>query len=136
MAGRAPWVAACVLLLVGVIGGCGTVSERRDDVRDTAAAFETALGKKAYADMCAVLAPGTVEELEQTADGPCAKALSEESPPSGGAVRRTDVYGNQARVVLAADVLFLSRFTGGWRVMAAGCRERPGEPYQCRIKGG
>ncbi|NUT30783.1 MAG: hypothetical protein HOV84_33525 [Streptomyces sp.] len=136
MAGRAPCVAVGVLLTIGVVGGCGTVSERQDDVRDTAAAFERALGEGAYAHVCAVLAPGTVEELEQSADAPCAKALSEEQLPSGGAVRQTDVYGNQARAVLASDVLFLSHFTGGWKVMAAGCRQRPHEPYQCRIKGG
>ncbi|MEU8865117.1 hypothetical protein [Streptomyces umbrinus] len=48
----------------------------------------------------------------------------------------TGVYGNQARAVLSSDTLFLSRFTSGWKVVAAGCEPRPQEPYQCRIKGG
>lgn len=131
-------VAVSVLLAVGVgaLGGCGTVAERRDDVRDTAVAFERALSEGAYDRVCAVLAPGTVEELEQSAGTPCAEAVGEESLPPGGAVRRTDVYGNQARAVLSSDTLFLSRFTSGWRVVAAGCEPRPEEPYQCRIKGG
>ncbi|MGI3223256.1 hypothetical protein ACRJ4B_04050 [Streptomyces sp. GTA36] len=136
MTRRAYGVTLSVLLAVCGVGGCGTVAERRDDVRDTAAEFERALTERAYDRMCAVLAPATVEELEQTADGPCATALSEESLRPGGAVRRTDVYGNQARAVLSSDTLFLSRFTSGWKVVAAGCEPRPQEPYQCRIKGG
>ncbi|MFG2555288.1 hypothetical protein ACGFWF_35905 [Streptomyces sp. NPDC048581] len=139
MAGRAGGVGVCVLLVVGGIGGiggCGTADGRRADVRDTATAFQAALGARAYDRACAFLAPGTVEELEQSTGGPCARSLREESPAPGGAVRRTDVYGNQARAVLSADTLFLSRFTSGWKVVAAGCEQRPREPYQCRIKGG
>lgn len=136
MAGRACGVAVCALLTIGGLGGCGTVAEREDDVRDTAAAFQAALGEGAYDRVCAALAPGTVEELEQSAGSPCAQALREESPAPGGAVRRTDVYGNQARAVLSSDTLFLSHFTSGWKVVAAGCEQRPREPYQCRIKGG
>ncbi|WP_155057619.1 hypothetical protein [Streptomyces blattellae] len=139
MAGRSCWVAVCVLLsglsVVG-IGGCGTVTERRDDVRDTAAAFQAALDAQAYDRVCALLAPGTVEELEHSGGSPCAQALREESPTPGGAVRRTDVYGNQARAVLSADTLFLSHFASGWKVVAADCEQRPQEPYECRIKGG
>ncbi|MDC0771469.1 hypothetical protein [Streptomyces sp. HD] len=136
MAGRRRGVALCVLLAVGVVAGCGTVQERQDDVRDTAAAFEQALGEGAYDRVCAVLAPATVEELEQSAGSPCPQAVSEESLAPGGAVRRTDVYGNQARAVLSSDTLFLSRFTAGWKVVAAGCAPQPHEPYRCRIKGG
>lgn len=43
MAGRACGVTVSVLLAVGTVGGCGTVAERRDDVRDTAAVFEQAV---------------------------------------------------------------------------------------------
>ncbi|MFE3413162.1 hypothetical protein ACFXMT_34070 [Streptomyces mirabilis] len=116
--------------------GAGTVAERRDDVRNTAAVFETALGEGVYDRMCAVLAPATVQELEQSSGSPCAKALSEESPAPGGPLRRTDVYGNQARTVLSSDTLFLSHFTSSWKVVAAGCEPQPQQLYQCRIKGG
>lgn len=93
-------------------------------------------GKVRTDRVCAVLAPATVEELEQQAGSPCARAMSEESLPPGGPVRRTDVYGNQARAVLSSDTLFLSHFASGWKVVAAGCEPRPQEPYRCRIKGG
>jgi hypothetical protein len=133
---RRAWGTAVAVVLAGTVGACGTVSERRDDVRAAAAAFEKALGEGAYERMCAALAPGTVDELEQSAGSRCAEALSEESLPPGGAVRVADVYGNQARAVLAGDTLFLSRFTTGWKVVAAGCRPRPHLPYQCQIKSG
>lgn len=76
-------VAVAVLLGACGVSGCGTVAERRDDVRDTTAVFERALGEGAYDRVCAVLAPATVEELEQQAGSPCARAMSEESLPPG-----------------------------------------------------
>ncbi|MFE9442300.1 hypothetical protein ACFYO2_25605 [Streptomyces sp. NPDC006602] len=135
MAGGA-WRVAVAVVLAGAVSACGTVSERRDEVRDAAIAFEKAVDDGAYGRMCTALAPGTVQELEQSAGSPCAKALSEESLASGGAPRVVDVYGNQARAVFATDTLFLSRFAAGWKVVAAGCSPRPEQPYQCRIKGG
>ncbi|ANS70244.1 hypothetical protein SLINC_8020 [Streptomyces lincolnensis] len=128
--------AAVAVVLAATVGACGTVSDRRDDVRDAATAFEQHLAEGAYDRLCAALAPGTVEELEQSAGSPCAKALGEEAPPRGGDLRVVDVYGDQARAVLATDTLFLSRFDSGWKIVAAGCTERPEQPYQCRIKGG
>ncbi|WP_330348858.1 hypothetical protein [Streptomyces sp. NBC_00582] len=136
MAWRAWGATVAVVLAAGLAGGCGTLREREDQVRDAAALFEDALAAGAYDHGCAVLAPPTVAELEQSAEAPCAQALGEESLPRGGAVRRTDVYGNQARAVLSGDTLFLSRFGGGWKVVAAGCAPRPPEPYQCQVKGG
>ncbi|MFH8803340.1 hypothetical protein ACH4F6_27685 [Streptomyces sp. NPDC017936] len=135
MASRA-WTAAAAVVLTGTVGACGTVQERRADVRSAAAAFEEALDEGAYDRMCGALAPGTLEEVEQSAGVPCARALREESLPAGGAVRGTDVYGNQARAVLVRDTLFLSRFGDGWKIVAAGCRPRPERPYQCLVKGG
>ncbi|SHI73780.1 hypothetical protein SAMN05444521_8394 [Streptomyces sp. 3214.6] len=125
-----------VAVLAAAVGACGTLSERRDAVRDVTAAFEKALDEGAYGRVCAALAPGTVEELAQSADGSCTKALSAQAPPRGGALRLADVYGNQARAVLAKDTLFLSRFDDGWKVVAAGCVRLRKQPYQCRIKGG
>ncbi|MEI5528173.1 hypothetical protein WB401_44965 [Streptomyces brasiliscabiei] len=136
MAGRVCGVAGAVLMAVCGVAGCGTVAEREDDVRETAAVFERALAEGAYDRACAVLAPATAEELEQSAGGPCPRAMSEEPPPAGGPLRRADVYGNQARAVLSSDTLFLSRFTSGWKVVAAGCVPQPPKPYRCRIKGG
>ena len=135
MSGRVSGTVTAVVL-AAALSACGTASERRDQVRDAAAAFEKALGAGAYEHACTVLAPGTVEELEQSAGSPCVTALSEVPLSPGGAFRQADVYGGEARAVLATDTLFLSHFTAGWKVVAAGCRQRPEQPYRCRIKSG
>ncbi len=84
------------------------------------------------------LAPGTREELEETARSRCPPALEDLGLPSAREVRRVDVYGGQARVVLDSDTLFLSSFPDGWKVVAAGCEPRPESevPYRCDLKGG
>ncbi len=85
---------------------------------------------------CALLAPRTLDELEKSERTSCAQAVIEEQLPTGDAVRRVDVYGDQARVVLTVDTLFLAHFPSGWKVTAAGCAPRPEQPYDCTIKGG
>ncbi|MFI9202234.1 hypothetical protein [Streptomyces sp. NPDC053048] len=122
--------------LLAATTACGTVAERRDDARAAADRFEQALEARQRAVMCAELAPGTREELEESAKTPCDRALEDEDLPAAGPVRHIDVYGDQARAVLAHDTLFLAHFTDGWKVTAAGCRPRGEQPYRCALKGG
>ncbi|MFE9773308.1 hypothetical protein ACFYOV_16820 [Streptomyces sp. NPDC005931] len=128
------------LLVVAAAGACDTLPERRDEVTGEVARFEEALGARRYDQLCAALAPATREDLEQTAGSPCGEAIGgvveAQELPMGGAVRGVDVYGDQARVVLERDTVFLARFPAGWKVTAAGCRPRPERPYQCELKGG
>ncbi|MGV9277346.1 hypothetical protein [Streptomyces griseosporeus] len=134
--GRAAAVAAAALAVLVTVGSCGTPSERRDQVTAQAVRFERALDAGRDGDLCAALAPSTLEEVEQSAKSRCAQAMGDEDLPHAGAVRNVDVYGDQARVVMEHDTLFLAHFPGGWKVTAAGCRPRPQQPYQCEIKGG
>lgn len=138
-----PWrwrwgVAAGAVLLVTT--GCGSVEERRTAARDAAVDFERALGAEDGVALCAVLAPGVRDEVEQSSGTPCEEAVVEEDVPfvaaAGDAVEGVDVAGRQARVEFSADTLFLSRFSDGWKVVAAGCAPRPERPYQCLLKGG
>ncbi len=124
-------VPACLAL-----PGCSSLGEREEAAAAAALRFEENLRGGQALPGCDGLAPGTREELEETAGSLCPAALAELELPSASEVRRVDVYGHQARVVLDADTLFLSAFRGGWKVVAAGCLARPGLPYQCDLKGG
>lgn len=124
------------LLTVGLLSGCGTPGVRQDDARAAADRFERALGAKDFAGVCARLAPPTREEVEDSEGRGCADAVRGLSLPGAGSPVRVTVYGRQAQVVGPGDTLFLSQFAHGWRVVAAGCEPRPGQPYKCTVKGG
>ncbi|WP_247195694.1 hypothetical protein [Streptomyces sp. GESEQ-35] len=124
----------CVLVLA--LAGCGGAGEREADASAAAAAFEKALAGGDRAAQCSALAPQTRAEVEDSEEETCVDAVGAQDLPAGGPVSGVDVYGRQARVVLASDTLFLAQFPGGWKIVAAGCRPRPGQPYQCSVKGG
>ncbi|MWA08941.1 hypothetical protein [Streptomyces sp. BA2] len=137
MRGAGPVVLVAVLL--ASLSGCGSVQEREDSASAAVLRFQESLRTTDTTRGCAALAPGTRDELEQNAELPCPRALSDAGLPEAGTAdeaRVVDVYGRQARVVTNRDTLFLSSFPGGWKVTAAGCTERPAMPYQCLIKGG
>ncbi|WP_406840517.1 hypothetical protein ACICHK_37985 [Streptomyces sp. AHU1] len=125
-------VAVCAVCLCA----CSTLGEREAAASRAAVRFEESVRHADGARACAALAPETRQELQQSAKAPCAEALLDEQLSPVGAVRDVQVYGRQARVVLTADILFLSAFSSGWKITAAGCEPRPRQPYQCRIKGG
>jgi len=129
-------VAAAAAVVLVTVTSCGTPAERRDRVTADVTRFERALDAGRHTYLCAALAPSTREEVEQSAKSRCEQAIGDEDLPKAGAVRRVDVYGDQARVVLEHDTVFLAHFPTGWKVTAAGCRPRPQQPYQCEIKGG
>lgn len=128
---------ALALMTVAVLaGGCAGGDARRDAVAGVAVRLLTATGGGDGAAACALLAPDTVAALERSADAPCAEAILDEDLPAPTGVRRVDVYGQWARVVLTDDTEFLAAFPGGWRVVAAGCTSRGERPYDCVLQGG
>ncbi|WP_151773850.1 hypothetical protein [Streptomyces abyssomicinicus] len=138
--GRAAVRGVVLLLAVAGAGACGAVQERRDAAEAEATRFVLDREAGRHALLCAALAPGTRDELEETAKSGCREAIrqaiEEDDLPPAGAVRAVDVWGDRARVVLEGDTLFLSQFPGGWKVTAAGCEPRRDQPYRCGIKGG
>lgn len=80
--------------------------------------------------------PATKDDLEQSAGTPCAEAMAGEDLSEAGPVARVQVFGTMAQARLAQDTFFLTRFLGGWRVLAAGCSPQPAGPYDCRVQGG
>lgn len=85
---------------------------------------------------CTLLSEQARQDLEDREKATCAQALPQLDLPPVSARRSVDVYEQHARVVLADDVLFLARFSDGWKVTAAGCEPQPDdEPYDCEIGG-
>ena len=123
------------LVTVAAVAGCGSVADREDAAADVAVRMLTAVDSQDGATACAALAPDTVEEIEQSAEKPCAEAILEEDLPAPGQVLGADVYGQWAQVRMDDDTLFLAAFPGGWRVVAAGCTPRGERPYDCLVKG-
>jgi hypothetical protein len=118
------------------LGGCADSGSRRGAVSDTALRLLTAVHNRDGTAACALLAPSTIAELEQSAGAGCAEAILDEDLPDPGTVRRVDVDGQWAQVVLDDDAVFLAVFPGGWRVAAAGCRPQGEHPYDCVLQGG
>ena len=81
---------------------------------------------------CAALAAPTRDELEQSSGKPCEEAVLEEELGGDGSAS-VEVFDTMAQVVVGAETVFLSRYDGRWRVVAAGCTPVPDRPYDCSI---
>jgi hypothetical protein len=118
-----------------LLGGCGhgaTAGPSR-----AALGFARAVTAHQGGRACSLLAPATRAQLESSQGKPCAEAVLGQSVPSSNAVRRADQYGTESRVMLDKDVVFVARFSLGWRVVAAACKDRGQKlPYDCQISGG
>lgn len=123
--------------LVGVLvltaAGCGSSGPAA--VTEVAQRFYRAVGSGDGAAACALLAPPTLEEVEQSADAPCRTAILDVDLPAAGEVTGSSRYGGQAQVRLRGDTAFLSEFGAGWLVVAAGCTARSEAPYDCKVSG-
>lgn len=127
----------CAGTVAVLVGGCGAPAARVDGARAAGERFERALASGDHEAVCRLLAPETSGQLEQDEGKTCREALGAEELPTAGAVSTTEVYGRQAMLRLVGDTLFLSQFSGGWKVVAAGCTPQgEQQPYQCVLKGG
>ena len=132
----------CALLcILGLATGCSSAGPEFSMSAAAALSFHEALANNQPTVACELLAPGTREELEQSAEAPCPEALADVGLPDATTVTSADVYGANARVVLdgetgeSGDTVFLARFGAQWKVVAAGCKARPDLPYDCDVKG-
>jgi len=124
-------------LLLAALGlnGCAGQLRSEDAAVEAAARFADALRAGDGDAACEVLAASTVSELEESSGKPCAAAVLEEvQPPTLSG--RTDVYGTAAVVRARTGPVFVSRFAGGWRVVAVECTPAPPGPYDCAVQGG
>jgi hypothetical protein len=138
---RMPAASGWVMTLICTLGlatGCSSVGSDTSLSGSAARRFHEALANKELVAACDLLAPRTRQELEQSAKASCPQALSDAGLPDVTTVTTADVYGPNARVVLAGDTgdtVFLARFGTQWKVTAAGCTPRQDLPYDCDVKG-
>ncbi|AEV84796.1 hypothetical protein ACWT_3773 [Actinoplanes sp. SE50] len=126
-----------LIMTAGVLllAGCGAAGGREDAAAAVASGLLTAVAGRDGAAACASLAPRTRAELEKSAGTSCPEAILDEHLPAPGRVISAAVFGQQAQVRLADDTIFLGVFPGGWRVLAAGCKPRGDQPYDCTLQG-
>jgi hypothetical protein len=125
---------ATLLLILAGSAGCGTSQDA--DVRSSATTFYEAADSGEGADACALLAPRTRSELEQSSGQPCAEAIAAEPVPQVDQPTDIRAFGPMAQVRYHGETTFLTRFQDGWRVVAAACTPGPADVYDCRISGG
>lgn len=123
-----------VLLATLALSACG--SSTTDGVAEVADEFYAALADHDGAAACALLAPATRSELEQSAGRPCPQAIVEERLPSPAGAGSVHVFNTASNVEYQGETTFLGLFDDGWKVTAAGCTARPPHPYDCTISGG
>lgn len=127
-------LALLALTVLALCSGCGGDPEDAGPAR-AAKAFEDAVGAGKGAAACALLAPETRSQVEQSAGKACDTAILDEDLPEPDAFESASAFGTMAIVRFAADTLFVSEFDGRWRVMAAGCSPVPHTAYDCAIQG-
>lgn len=123
-------LAALVVASVGLAGCAGS----QDDAATIPALrlLDAAAGRDGAA-ACAALAAPTRDELEQSTGKPCVEAVLEEGLGDGEGPASVEVYDTMAQVVVGAETVFLSRYDGQWKVIAAACTAVPDRPYDCGI---
>ncbi|MFC4058855.1 hypothetical protein ACFOWE_11150 [Planomonospora corallina] len=111
----------------------GCASAEREPALRTVGHFYAAVAAGQGERACALLAPEAAEGV-RSGGRTCGQAVLELDLP-GGAPGTAEVWGDEARVRLARDTVFLHRFPQGWLVRAAGCRPRGALPYSCEVEG-
>jgi hypothetical protein len=127
---------ALAVTAVAAVLTTGCDAQTAPAARAVAGDFAEAVSADDGRDACALLAPETRSQLEQSSGKVCASAIIEEDLPDPGAVERASSYGTMAEVTFAADTMFVTEFRSGWKVMAAGCAPVPDRPYDCQLQGG
>jgi hypothetical protein len=128
------WKGVVLLTLAAfAAGGC---SQEQDaaSVETTARGFFAAVVAGDGGDgACALLSPDARSGLESGGSS-CAEEIVK-LPLRGGAAGPAEIWGEQARIRMGSDTVFLTRWASAWRITAAGCERRVGRPYDCEVEG-
>jgi hypothetical protein len=125
--------AAAVAAIAATGAGCGTGASERDS-RRTVERFYSAFDAQDGAAACEQLSGDASSSLETSSRQPCEQAVLE-LELSSSSVADASVWITSAQVSLGGgDTVFLDQIGGEWRISAAGCEPRPGQPYDCELE--
>jgi hypothetical protein len=139
--GRHTTVVFAVYLAVIALGIAGAVAigaGRAGGAPDAAVVVErflAAVDADDAAVACGLLTETAAGELEKQSGTSCDQAVLQ-LPVTGSQVARVEFaeLSAVARVSDGPDA-FLDKTRAGWRISAAGCEPRQGEPYECELEG-
>ena len=129
-------MATVAALPVILVTSCSTLGPDTTAAAGVAASFHRAIQDGDGNAACALLAPATVEDLEDTSGQSCPEAILGQHLPDAQQVQDTAAFGRAAQVLMDGDAVFLAVFDDRWLVTAAGCTARSDRPYDCTLKGG
>ncbi|MGC5010078.1 hypothetical protein ACLQ2R_04880 [Streptosporangium sp. DT93] len=116
-------------VLLACVAGCASAAA--PPAARAAQDFYAAVQGRQVERACALLAPEAAESLRAGGQS-CVTSIGGLDLP-GGRVLVTEVWGDEARVRLSDDTVFLHRFPQGWRIRGAGCVPRGDLPYDCEV---
>jgi hypothetical protein len=128
------WRTVSISMAAGVLAS-GCSSTQQGEVEQVAERLHAAVQAADGAAACELLSEEAQEELQDSGDS-CEVAILEAGLSPNGRVEKVSVYDTSGQVRYDDDVVFLSEFPDGWKVIAAGCEKRAAAPYDCSVHGG
>jgi hypothetical protein len=118
---------------LALASGCSSTHE--GEVEQVAEQLHAALRVDDGVAACDLLSEEAQEELQDSGDS-CEVAVLDAGLSPDGRVEKVSVYDTSAQVRYDDDVVFLSEFPDGWKIIAAGCEKQAAAPYDCTVQGG
>lgn len=113
--------------------GCSSTQE--GEVEQVAERLHAAVRVDDGAAACELLSEEAQQELQDSGET-CEVAVLDAGLSPDGRVEKVSVYDTSGQVRYDDDVVFLSEFPDGWKVIGAACEKQAAGPYDCAIHGG
>ena len=123
-----------LLVALLMLPGLGCASAEQPAAMQAGRWFQAAMAAGDTAGACALLSDEARGNLEAASATPCTAALARLTL-TGDAPQSIEVWGDNAQIRTESGVVFLARFSTGWKVTAAGCQPRGDSPYDCQVEG-
>jgi len=118
---------------VMLASGCSSTQE--GEVEQVAEQLHAAVRADDGAAACELLSEEAQDELQESGES-CEVAVLDAGLSPDGRVEKVSVYDTSGQVRYDDDVVFLSEFPDGWKVIGVGCEKQAAAPYDCTVQGG